>query len=419
MPVSLPRAGLLTTLILSCALWARACEFIALMARPGFTLPQVEEAARPYQNFLATSSAPPNNDGYGLVFYGPPPVLADSQRFYATGLGTVWYGNNDGAVLDSAFARVWNPQLEARLVLGHARNGSGGRGSHPFVAHRPGRSYAFQHNGDLTDGTSRDMKEAILRGLDESGYFTQAHFQGSNWEGQPGDVDSWVDSELLFHYLLQHIDAQGGDLVRGLHQALNEVDWHGFNVREDIRGVDSLHNPRSVINFALSDGESLVVYKNARDGDPNHELAWEERADGLLAARTAHGEGLTPLHQYQLLVLPPSGLPALVANMHLPLPNEEAHEPWNPGLLQAHPNPFNPSTLLRFALEVDGQVDMSIHDLAGRRVARLIQGHLGAGNHQVSWSGLSDAGLPAASGNYVAVLRTAGSMHTAKLLLVR
>lgn len=397
----------------------RACEFIALMASPGRGLAEMPEALRPYEEFLATSSAPPNNDGYGLVFYGPQPVLPEDQRFYATGLGTVWYGNNDGAVLDSAYAMLREPHRQARMVLGHARNGSGGRGNHPFVSHRPGRSYAFQHNGDLTDGTSRDMKEAILQGLNESGYFQDEHVQGSNWEGQPEDVDSWVDSELLFHYFLQHIDAEGGDLVAGLHKALNETDWHGFNVKADIRGADSLHNPRSIINFALSDGESLVVYKNARNADPNHEVAWEARADGLLAARTAHGEGLTPLRQYELLVLPPSGLPAVVANMHQPLPNQEAEEPWNPRLLLAHPNPFNPSTHLRFSLDSEAIVSLILFDLAGRQVSKVADGPFPEGPNQVTWSGQTDQGRPAASGTYFAVLYAGGTQSVTKLLLIR
>lgn len=76
-------------------------------------------------------------------------------------------------------------------------------------------------------------------------------------------------------------------------------------------------------------------------------------------------------------------------------------------LAQNSPNPFNPSTQIDFSLPEAGHVDVTVYDLAGRRVATLYQGNLGAGPQSVNWNGRTDEGAPVASGQYRYVLRTA------------
>jgi len=413
------RHALMASLLGVLAAWpvgGRACEFIVLVDQSSAGLAQRTAEIAPTLDFLAAQSSPPNNDGYGIVAYGHSFTLEDGQRFHATGQRTVWRGHNDSGVMDSAFAAIADPHYQARLVLGHVRNGSGGWGSHPFTVERLGRTYSFQHNGDLTDGTSLALKEALLHGLEQSGSLQPPDFAGSNWLGQPGDVASWIDSELLFLYLMWHIDAAGGDLLEGLRAALREEDWYGFNVQADIRGADSLANPASVINFALSDGESVVVYKNARDGDPNHQLAWRMQGEGLVAVKTEHDLDFTALRQHEALLIPSQGAPQLVADVYA---EDPAVLPTRLGLLSASPNPFNPRCVLHFQLPEAGEVSVAIYNLQGQRVAHLLGTALPAGLHAVPWDGQWEGGGPAASGTYVAVLRQGGSQVARKLLLVR
>ena len=69
-------------------------------------------------------------------------------------------------------------------------------------------------------------------------------------------------------------------------------------------------------------------------------------------------------------------------------------------LLPNAPNPFNPSTQLRFELEAGGVVDLAVFDARGRLIKRFAPADYQAGIHAVSWDGRDEAGRPAASGAY-------------------
>ena len=54
-------------------------------------------------------------------------------------------------------------------------------------------------------------------------------------------------------------------------------------------------------------------------------------------------------------------------------------------LTQNTPNPFNPSTTIRFALPSTERVRLTVYDVLGRKVARLVDGVLPAGTHEAVW----------------------------------
>ena len=93
--------------------------------------------------------------------------------------------------------------------------------------------------------------------------------------------------------------------------------------------------------------------------------------------------------------------------------------PRNVELSQNVPNPFNPTTRIDFFLKSGGTVDIGVYDAAGRRVATLLSGGLGAGAHQVIWDGRAESGAPAASGVYWYVLRTPAERISRAMVLLR
>jgi flagellar hook assembly protein FlgD len=68
---------------------------------------------------------------------------------------------------------------------------------------------------------------------------------------------------------------------------------------------------------------------------------------------------------------------------------------------------------------VAGAVELTIYDLAGRRVRTVIHGPLPPGRHTFSWDGRTDAGRRLVSGIYVTRLSGAGQAVTRRATLVR
>jgi hypothetical protein len=65
-----------------------------------------------------------------------------------------------------------------------------------------------------------------------------------------------------------------------------------------------------------------------------------------------------------------------------------------------YPNPFNPSTVIHFALPEAGRVTLAIYSVTGQLVRELVNGEMGAGRQAISWSRLNQAGEVVAAGIY-------------------
>jgi hypothetical protein len=87
---------------------------------------------------------------------------------------------------------------------------------------------------------------------------------------------------------------------------------------------------------------------------------------------------------------------------------------------QNAPNPFNPTTVIRYSVGQDGvPVKLVVYDVAGRRVATLKDGVSNAGQHAARWDGRDSSGAPVASGVYFARLEVGGWAATQKMLLLK
>jgi len=84
-----------------------------------------------------------------------------------------------------------------------------------------------------------------------------------------------------------------------------------------------------------------------------------------------------------------------------------------------YPNPFNPTTLLRFQLAETAPATLAVYDLGGRRVATILSETLEAGLHEHRWNGCDDAGRELASGVYLIRLETPHGAWSRKAVLVR
>lgn len=83
------------------------------------------------------------------------------------------------------------------------------------------------------------------------------------------------------------------------------------------------------------------------------------------------------------------------------------------------PNPFNPTTTIRFDLPREERVTLLVYDVTGRRVAVLAGGRFGPGAFERVWRGVDDSGRAVASGVYFARLTAGDFTAVRKMVLLR
>jgi hypothetical protein len=84
------------------------------------------------------------------------------------------------------------------------------------------------------------------------------------------------------------------------------------------------------------------------------------------------------------------------------------------------PNPFNPVTSIDYDIPAGGGVvDISVFDVAGRRVATLYSGHHDPGTHSVTWNGRDSRGRSVASGIYFVRLDAREFSASRKMILLK
>jgi hypothetical protein len=104
---------------------------------------------------------------------------------------------------------------------------------------------------------------------------------------------------------------------------------------------------------------------------------------------------------------------ATAVDPSLPAPSSDRFQ------LRTLPNPFSLSTRISFAMDRPGRAQLEIIDLAGRRIATLIDTDLAAGDHETEWNGRDESGRDVATGTYLARLRVNETVEAERLVILR
>jgi hypothetical protein len=84
------------------------------------------------------------------------------------------------------------------------------------------------------------------------------------------------------------------------------------------------------------------------------------------------------------------------------------------------PNPFNPTTFIRYDVPESGaKVSIRIYDVIGRLVKTLVEGVQTVGSKSVTWDGRDNGGRAVASGVYFYRLDAPGYTKTHKMVLMK
>ena len=93
---------------------------------------------------------------------------------------------------------------------------------------------------------------------------------------------------------------------------------------------------------------------------------------------------------------------------------ENASVPTSFELFQNYPNPFNPSTNIKFSIATKSNVELSVYNSLGEKVAMLVNGEKEVGVHEVEWNASNMS-----SGVYFYEIRAGQFLSVKKLLLMK
>ncbi len=93
-------------------------------------------------------------------------------------------------------------------------------------------------------------------------------------------------------------------------------------------------------------------------------------------------------------------------------------------VLPAYPNPFNPSTTIRYGIPVEGtgrdlSIQIAIYDITGKLITILFNGEQSPGWHSILWNGTNQHGEQVPAGLYFSRIKSGNDVKTAKLMLLK
>ena len=300
--------------------------------------------------------------------------------------------------------------------------------------------------GDVNGNGSVDTRDAYLalRIVNGLSLYTNptGHTEPTSYEQTAADVNqdgevTVADALLIMYMALDRIAKP----VRPELVAAVGVRW-GEAVREGgvltvplaIEGRSDLHAADVRIRYRP---ESLVPL--GVDTDAAHTLAAvDTEEDGLIQVALVNADGIVGEAGGMLNIrfkvegkMPEEGTISLeraslfdgnaapVAVRELGRTAELRILPTSYALNQNFPNPFNPSTEIRYQLPESGPVQLVVYDLLGQEVKVLADGAAEAGVHSVTWSGVDGMGRPVGSGIYLVRMKAGEFVQVRKMTLAR
>ena len=105
-------------------------------------------------------------------------------------------------------------------------------------------------------------------------------------------------------------------------------------------------------------------------------------------------------------------------HLGLPAPVQVQTRPEVFALANNYPNPFNPTTTIKYALPQAADVELTVYNVLGQPVRTLVAEHQSAGRYVVEWDATNDSGHSLSSGMYFYRLEAGGDFLDFKKMLL-
>ena len=86
---------------------------------------------------------------------------------------------------------------------------------------------------------------------------------------------------------------------------------------------------------------------------------------------------------------------------------------------QNFPNPFNPTTLIKYDLPDNNVVNIVIYDVMGHEIVSLINERKSAGYHSIVWNATNNAGQSLSAGIYIYAIQIGDYRQMKKMILLK
>jgi hypothetical protein len=123
--------------------------------------------------------------------------------------------------------------------------------------------------------------------------------------------------------------------------------------------------------------------------------------DGIDTVKVTGDDRVVYVNRYEYLSTEGEGIPTAFA------------------LHENYPNPFNPTTTLRFDLPEVSSITLTIYNMLGQRVRTFNMQSTAAGYHTITWDATNDYGEQVGAGVYLYQLRAKQFVKTRKMVLLK
>ena len=207
------------------------------------------------------------------------------------------------------------------------------------------------------------------------------------------------------------ISIEYGGPVRGIELEL-EFDPEMVNILST--GLSKIQDEVMVTSKRIEDGKLKVVVANLNSGVI-------EDDDNLYLNLPIQFNGND--YQVSTVSLKDIKIAGADGNIIRSLSRTESSDikaiPVNFALQQNFPNPFNPSTEIRFDLPENDHVTLAVYNMMGQKIKTLASRNMTPGYHSIIWNGTNDSGAKVATGMYFYSINTKNFQSIKKMLFLK